>query len=172
MRQEIKQRDYLFREKPKRRAGPLLCLLAAAGLGGAAVATSEAPSRQAQTRDRAAPQPVFAAAEEDGPRVYGALGGPETFVIEATERGALLRFLCRPSDDTCAPGGGAVARLSRRQADGVTTYRDAAGVPVLRLAEAGPSMLLAGSVIVPASVPAKGRPVLPTEQREVSLASL
>ena len=158
----IKRREYLFRERPRKgRLVAVFTLACAASLGAATLTEGDASEADAALRAAG----VESVAEA---RVYGALGGPERFVLELTERGALLRFLCREAGPGCeevdGQFGGRTARLAAATDEaGTVLYRDAAGDAVLSIGPDGTARLLAGARIVPVSVPAAGRRVLPTE---------
>ena len=155
MAQVIKDRDYIFREKP-RRAKPALALMV---LGAATLALATVTDTTAEEGE-----PPTGLEAEAAPLVYGAVGGPERFVLEADGAdgaGATIRFLCLPSEARCdAP----VAALRARTVGADRVLTDAAGRPVVTLAARG-ARLHGGSSAVPASVPAKGRAVLPTNAR-------
>ena len=144
----IKTREYLFRRKPRRGRNLLAaCLLAGGAL--AAVATTNGAD-------------VLAEADAPAARLYAAVGGAERLLFEPTEAGAVVRFVCREGARTCADGP--MMRLDRvATPKGGALYRDAAGVPVLRVAQSGAARLLPGSAGVPSGLPQAGRTLLPTE---------
>ena len=145
MAQTIKQREYLFRARPKRtRPALAIVVLGAASL--VATGLSEGTAGDARGGARAV--------------VYGAVGGPERFVLAQDEDGTTIRFTCLPSETACVPG--APERLREVRDGDADVLTDRAGRPVLTLAVRG-ARLHAGSDIVPATVPAKGRAVLPTD---------
>ena len=151
MAQTIKQREYLFRARPRRtRPALAVALLGLASLVAAG-----------QTGD---------AAEPSGPAdrsvVYGAVGGPERFVLETRGEAASIRFLCLASE---MQARGAVCDRPttplRARTDGAArVLTDEAGRPVVTFAARG-VRLHPGSDAVPATVPPKGRTVLPTDAK-------
>lgn len=155
MAQVIKDRDYIFRAR-RRRMRPALAVMALGALSLGALHAGQTGAGEAA--------PAKAEAET---LVYGALGGPERFVLETGAHGPSIRFLCRASETDCE--GAAPAPLRETEADGETVLTDAAGRPVVTLAARGvrlhPGPDHGGSAVVPATVPAKGRAVLPTNAR-------
>ena len=157
----LKTREYLFRPKP-RRGRYLLGVALAAAASLLAVTAANGPVALAEGPP-AAPAQVGAA-------VYAAVGGAERLAFEAAGTGGYVRFLCVVSDETCKDGP--VTRLDRvATADGGALYRDAAGAPVLRVAQSGEARLLAGSAAVPPGLPRQGRTLLRTERTAGRLAS-
>ena len=142
MAQKIKEREYIFRPRPRRtRPALAIMLLGAMSLAAAGVTGGAA--------DEPAAALIPAEAEGEGDAlVYGAVGGPERFVLETRGEDASIRFLCLPSEEDCTE----------------TVLSDRAGRPVLTIAARG-VRLHAGSAVVPVSVPDKGRAVLPTDAR-------
>lgn len=148
MVQTIKQRDYIFKARP-RRSRPALALLALGVLSMAAVGAT----RTNDTVAKVGPTQAEAA------QVYGAIGGPERFVLETNGDAASIRFLCLPSKADCFDGAPVALEAD---VDGETkVLRDTSGNPVVTIA-ARSVRLHAGSDAVPGSVPAEGRAVLPT----------
>ncbi len=178
----LKRREYVFREKPRRgRMALLILLLGATTLTAAAFGDGIArQTLDSESLDRLTAPPGPMRTDRvggEGARVYGALGGPEQFVLELTDRGAFLRFLCKEAKGECREEGGTIGRPVVRLekvtgSRGDTIYKDAEGDAVLRLAVTGGATLLAGSKSVPDSVPLTGRAVLPTNKSVASLAPL
>lgn len=153
MTQTIKERDYIFRARP-RRTRPAVALMALGALSLVAATVSDTTAEEGEP-----PRMPEAVAT---PLVYGAVGGPERFVLETNGQGATIRFLCLPSEADCARPAPAALR---ERADGeARVLTDQAGRPVLTLAARG-VRLHGGSAAVPDSVPAKGRAVLLTKAR-------
>ena len=156
MAQKIKEREYIFRPRPRRTRPALAIMLLGAMSLAAAGVTGGAADEPA-----AALIPAEAGGEGDA-LVYGAVGGPERFVLETRGEDASIRFLCLPSEEDCTETVPAPLRAEAR--DGETVLSDRAGRPVLTIAARG-VRLHAGSAVVPVSVPDKGRAVLPTDAR-------
>ena len=158
MAQKIKEREYIFRPRP-RRTRPALAImmlgvmsLAAAGVTGGSADEPAAALIPAETQTP----------DEREALVYGAVGGPERFVLKTDGEDASIRFLCLPSEEECTESMPAPLRAEAK--DGETVLSDRAGRPVLTFA-ARDVRLHAGSAVVPVSVPDKGRAVLPTDAR-------
>ena len=150
MAQTITQRDYIFRARP-RRTRPAVALMALGALSLVAATVSDTTAGEGE--------PPMVPEAVTAPLVYGAVGGPERFVLETSEAGATIRFLCLPSEADCERPAPAALR---ERADGeARVLTDVAGRPVLTLAANG-VRLHGGSAAVPGSVPAMGRAVLPT----------
>ena len=144
----IKTREYLFRRKPRHGRNLLAVCLLASGALAVATLTDSAD--------------VLAEADAPAARLYAAVGGAERLVFEPTEAGALVRFVCLEGVRACDQGP--MMRLDRvATPKGDALYRDAAGVPVLRVAQSGAARLLPGSAGVPSGLPRAGRTLLPTE---------
>ena len=155
--QVIKERDYLFREKPKR-VRPALAVMALGAASLVVLGAADLSAGEGEPPTGAAAPP--AAAPVQAPvQVYGAVGGKERFVLETRGAAASIRFLCAASEPDCETPAPAALRTVAR--DGAQVLTDQAGRPVLTLAARG-ARLHAGSDAVPASVPIKGRAVLPT----------
>ena len=153
MAQTITQREYIFRARPRRNR-PAVALMALGALSLVAATVSDTTAGEGEP-----PTSPEAVGDAPAPLVYGAIGGPERFVLEADAAGATIRFLCLPSEADCASP--APAALRERVEGEARVLTDAAGRPVLTLAANG-ARLHGGSAVVPDSVPAKGRAVLPT----------